>query len=109
MACTFAEMLCHHGNRLVDDLGCAVQTPCGCRIAGFEWQPSKLAAKYIADDGRDFGDDPAFRFWLLEHDRILKRAFKTSELNAAACRLLWRDLGRADPVPKSLKIFLRDI
>ena len=68
----------------------------------------KLRSKFVADDGREF---ELQAFWSDVFHQLSEREqdniFKTSRLDRSQCRMLWQWLGRTDPVPKSLKIFVR--
>jgi hypothetical protein len=77
-------------------------------VVKVEFVPT-LRMRWVEPNGRDFGDNLAFRDWYLsrshrEQLRIMKRPNGT--LTARECFRLWRYLGRTDPVPKALTIYL---
>jgi hypothetical protein len=69
------------------------------------WIPN-LRTKFVADDGRDFGDlGYIFAEWLetrpeSEYPAWCKRGYLTRE----QCRSFWSYIGRTDKAPKRLRI-----
>ena len=70
------------------------------------WQPT-VRMRWLADDGRNFGDNVAFRDWFLTRSRREQhRICLNSGLDVRQCYRMWRFLGRTDKPPRSITIEL---
>lgn len=92
------------------------------RKAEFDWQHAQgkiklevrsdpaLSMLMIADDGREFENmGQAFAEWsdsALSPDDLIKRVYKTGKLDRELCLSFWQWLGRTDPVPNEVNLYL---
>jgi hypothetical protein len=65
-----------------------------------------IRAMFEADDGRRFQEfGPEFWLWL-DEEYSFKKFSRTGKLNRKQCKALWHWLGRDDPAPKWLRVYL---
>jgi hypothetical protein len=66
----------------------------------------KIHVLLVADDGREFRDPPLFAVWLGTIKGKAGKLLENSRMDERQCRDYWDYLGRIDPCPKWLDVFL---
>jgi hypothetical protein len=72
----------------------------------YEFVPN-IRTRFVADDGREFENlGTAWALWIKDQNVSTAAMIKNSGMNKRECKHFWCWLGRTDPAPLALKIFL---